>query len=89
MGKYETDKSYVAKVRNIIIEKISTGCCDIDRVAAELNVSKRTLQRRLVNEDTRYNQQLNHIREMLVKNYLESEMSLEEIAKLINYRNVK
>lgn len=52
-------------------------------------MSKRTLQRRLNDEGTSYNEQLNHTRELLVRNYLKTEMTLDEIAFLVNYLDAK
>lgn len=52
-------------------------------------MSKRTLQRRLKEEDTTFNEQLNHVRELMVRNYLKMNMNLDEIAFLVNYSDAK
>jgi len=85
----ETDNSFAASVRKVLFETIPGGSSDVQKVARELGVSVRTLQRKLKDEDTSFAQQLNHTRELLVRNYLKTNMSLDEIAFLVNYSDAK
>ncbi len=83
----ETDDTYSARVRSALIELLPGGECTIDDVARKLGYSKRTIQRKLQEENTNFQKQLNHTRELLAKNYLSStEMSAEDIAFLLGYR---
>lgn len=86
IAELEADDSYAAKVRNVLIESIPGGTYTIEDVAAELNVSPRTLQRRLAVEKTTFVKQLNHTRELIARNYLKnSTISTDEIAFLVGY----
>ena len=85
----ETDDSFAASVRKVLFEIIPGGASDLEKVATELNVSVRTLQRKLKEEKTTFAEQLNHTRELLVRHYLKSDMCLDEIAFLVNYSDAK
>ena len=75
-----------AKVRSILFEIIPSGDFTIERVAKNLNLSVRTLQRKLSEEKTTFLKQLNHIRELLSRSYLKDKyMSNDDIAFLIGY----
>ncbi|OOB79429.1 MAG: hypothetical protein BEN18_04020 [Epulopiscium sp. Nuni2H_MBin001] len=89
LRELDTDKSFSSLVRKILIESLPKGICDADKIATELGVSKRTLQRRLSNENTTFNKQLNHTRELMVRNYLNLGMSVEDITFLVNYAEPK
>ena len=85
----EVDHSFAAQVRKLLLEVIPSGISDADYVSKELGVSRRTLQRKLKDEDTTFLEQLNHTRELMVRNYLHMDMSLDEIAFLVNYSDAK
>lgn len=85
----QMDESYSAKVRKVLFEIIPSGISDTEYISKELGVSRRTLQRKLKEEGTTYIEQLNHTREMLVRNYLKMDMTLDEIAFLVNYSDAK
>lgn len=84
----EVDHSFSATVRRMLFDLIPGGASNMEKVSSELGMSKRTLQRRLNDEGTTFNEQLNHTRELLVRNYLKTDMSLDEIAFLVNYLDV-
>ena len=60
--------------------------CGADDSARRLGVSRRTLQRRLSDEGTTFQKQLNHARELLAKHYLSAAaLDTGEIAYLLGY----
>lgn len=69
-----------------LIEALPIGAVAIDDVAGRLGVSKRTLQRKLSEDGTSYQKQLNHVRELLAKRYLTTtSMRSNEIAFMLGY----
>ena len=81
--------TFSSNVQKVLCEIIPSGISDVESVSKELGVSKRTLQRKLKDEDTNFAEQLNVTREMLVRNYLRTDMTLDEIAFLVNYSDAK
>lgn len=89
LEELEIDSTFSAKVRSVLMELMPMGKCSTDNVADKLCISSRTLQRKLKNEDTNYQQQLNHTRELLAKHYLStSEMSISEITFLLGFEEL-
>lgn len=87
LAELDLDDSYGKRVRTCLVELLPRGIASADEVAKELGVSKRTLQRKLKNEGTNFQQQLNEMREMLAKNYLlNTSDSVDEIAYLLAYQ---
>ena len=83
----QTDDTYAARVRSALMELLPSGGCTIEDVAQKLGYSKRSLQRKLQEEKTSFQQQLNHTRELLAKTYLiNTEMNAEDIAFLLGYQ---
>jgi AraC-like DNA-binding protein len=59
---------------------------DIDYVAERMNMSTRTLRRRLKDEGSSYRELLDEIRFGLAKEYLgKTNLSMEEICRLLGY----
>lgn len=88
LSMLETDDSYAARVRSALIELLPSGACAIEDVAKKLGYSKRSLQRKLQEEQTNFQKQLNHTRELLAKYYVGStEMRAEDIAYLLGYQD--
>ena len=84
----DTDDSYAARVRSALMELLPSGECAIENVAAKLGYSKRSLQRKLQEENTSFQKQLNHVRELLAKHYVgDTGMRAEEIAYLLGYQD--
>jgi AraC-like DNA-binding protein len=74
------------RVRACLIEVLASGQCTMADVARRLAVSHRTLQRRLQEEGTSFQQELNRLREELARHYLvNSRYSSAEIAFLLGY----
>lgn len=80
------DETLAARVRSVLIEALPAGEVAADEKAHRLGVSKRTLQRKLGDEGTTYQKQLNHVRELLAKRYLTTtSMRTDEIAFMLGY----
>ena len=89
LSELEVDDSFGARVRSALIELLPTGCSSIEGVASKLGVSKRTLQRKLTEEKTTFQKQLNHTRELLAKNYIKNtNMTSDNIAFLLGYQDL-
>jgi AraC-like DNA-binding protein len=77
---------FLASLRQSIVRLLPQGDMSIDKVAGELNVSRRTLQRRLSDRDTQFLQVLKEIRADLSVRYLGDErLGIAEIAFLLGY----
>ena len=88
LSMMDTDDSYAARVRSALMELLPSGECAIEDVAAKLGYSKRSLQRKLQEENTNFQKQLNHTRELLAKYYVGStDMRTEDIAYLLGYQD--
>ncbi len=87
LSMMETDDSCAARVRSALMELLPSGECTIDDVAKKLGYSKRSLQRKLQEEDTNFQKQLNHTRGLLARTYLaNTDMTTEDIAFLLGYQ---
>lgn len=86
MADLDSQSSSRERVRACLIEVIASGHCTMADVADRLAVSQRTLQRRLQDEGTNFQNELNHLREELARHYLsKSGYSSAEIAFLLGY----
>lgn len=89
LSEMEIDDSFSAKVRSALVELLPAGKTSIEDVAMVLGMSKRSLQRKLNEEDTTFQKQLNHIRELLAKNYIQNtKLSSEDISYLLGYQDL-
>ena len=89
LDEMEVDDSVAARVRSALTELLPAGSGTIDDVAAKLGTCKRTLQRKLTEEYTTFQKQLNNTRELLAKNYIQNtDMSSEDIAFLLGYQEL-
>ena len=71
------------------MELLPAGECTIDDVAEKLGYSRRSIQRKLQEEGTSFQKQLNHTREMLAKTYLaHTDRTSQDIAFLLGYQEV-
>lgn len=86
LAELQTDESFAARVRSALVEMLPAGECGADDAARRLGVSRRTLQRKLSEEGTTFQKQLNHTRELLAKHYLKTTaMGTDQIAYLLGY----
>lgn len=89
LSELDVDDTYAARVRSALIELLPAGEGSIDDVSSKLGCSKRTLQRKLKEEDTTFQKQLNHTRELLARHYLKnSDMISDDIAYLLGYQDL-
>ncbi len=76
------------RVRACLMEIMASGQYGMNDVAARLAVSTRTLQRRLREEGTTFQKELDSLREELARNYLsKSDYSSGQIAFLLGYED--
>lgn len=86
LADLEVDDSFSARVRAALTELLPAGICGIEDVAGELGLSKRTLQRKLSEENTTFQKQLNSTREVLALHYIKNtDMTTNDIAFLLGY----
>lgn len=89
LSELEIDDTCSARVRSALTELLPAGECSVDDVARKLGYSKRTLQRKLNEENTNFQKQLNHTRELLAKHYIKNtDMCSEDIAYLLGYQDI-
>lgn len=89
LSDLELDESVSGKVRTVLSEILSGGNSSIDEVAKKLNISKRNLQRKLQEENTSFQKQLNSVRKSLAIHYIKNtNLSAEEIAFLLSYSEI-
>lgn len=89
LAELEADSSVRAQVQTLLVELFPIGLCTIDDVAVRMNLSRRTLQRKLQEENTSFQKELNQTRKLLAVNYVENTtISAQEIAFLLAYQEV-
>ena len=75
------------RVRTVLGEALPAGVATSDQVARRLNMSKRSLQRRLTEEGTSFKEVLTQVRSDLARRYLrDSDLSVPEISHLLGFR---
>ncbi len=88
MADLDDKSSFRERVRACLIEILASGQYSMADVAYRLAVSTRTLQRRLRDENTNFQQELDNLREELARHYLAtSEYSSAQIAFLLGYQD--
>ncbi len=81
-----SEASFRDRVRACLIEILASGDYSMNDVASRLGVSARTLQRRLNQEDTNFQTELDNLREELARHYLSnSDYTNNQIAFLLGY----
>lgn len=85
IAKLSNQSSFIDDVRQMILAR-PAYFPDIEYIAEKLQISPRTLRRRLKEENSSYQELLNEIRYNLAKEYLSAtQISLEEISELLDY----
>lgn len=89
LAELDVDDSVGARVRSALTELMPGGACGIEDVAAKLGLSRRTLQRKLSEEDTTFQKQLNNTREILSIHYIRNtDMTTNDIAFILGYQEL-
>jgi AraC-like DNA-binding protein len=84
----EQDDPFLRALRNTLLKLLPLGEMSIDSVADQLNVSRRTLQRRLANKGSQFKQVLQSLRSEQALRYLgDDRLSITDIAFLLGYSN--
>jgi AraC-like DNA-binding protein len=77
---------FIITLRKTLLRLLPSGDMGVDKVAAALNISRRTLQRRLAEQGTQFLQILQELRAELAQQYLGDErLSITDIAFLLGY----
>lgn len=77
------------RVRGLVTQSLGEGYGGMKSLAPKLGISSRTLQRKLQNEGTTYQELLDATRKRLCLGYMHApKRSLEEIAALLGYANM-
>lgn len=86
LSDLEVDESVSGRVRSALTELLPGGNFSISDAAGKLGIGTRTLQRKLAEEGTTFQKQLNSTREVLALHYLEhTTMTTGDIAYLLGY----
>lgn len=86
LADLEVDDSVSARVRSALTELLPAGVSGVESVAEKLGMSHRTLQRKLSEEGTTFQKQLNSTREVLALHYIKNtDMTTNDIAYLLGY----
>lgn len=83
----EQDKNVSSVVRRYMLQTIPGINLNLKSTARDLNMSERTLQRKLLGENTSYQTILDDVRKELVNKYLEENITLVEISFLLGFES--
>lgn len=80
------EQTFNTTVQASLFKHLTAGDATIDTIAAEMGLSARSLQRRLAEQHTTFNQQLRQVQQESAQQYLrDGNLSTSEIAYLIGY----
>src|SRR5262249_37517948 len=86
LGPTPKKQDLVHDVRELIVDKLAKGTAQFDEVARELNMSGKTLERRLAEGGATFSKLLDDNRCRLAKQYLaETAFRLDQISYLVGY----
>ena len=86
LGPAPKKQDIVHDVRELVIDRLAKGGVSFDDVAREVNMSSKTLERRLAARGTTFSVLLDDIRSLLAKRYLsDTDLRLDQIAYLTGY----
>ena len=86
LGPTPKKQDIVHDVRELAIDRLTKGTVYFDDVARQLNLSSKTLERRLADRGTSFSGMLDDVRSGLAKRYLsDSDLRLEQVAYLTGY----
>lgn len=88
LGELDATATTAQRVRAVLLELLPSNSATIEKTAERLNMSKRTLQRRLEDEGENFRALVNATRESLARHYLgNTTMSGGEIAFLLGFED--
>lgn len=88
LADLDRQASTVERVRSVLLEALPAGQLSMQMVCAKLGISSRTLQRRLQDEGSSFQQTLDALRNSLAHHYLQnSSMSGAEISFLLGFED--
>jgi AraC-like DNA-binding protein len=77
---------FSTRVRELCAEMLKDGTANAERIAQKLEMSERTLRRRLKEEGTTFDELVDELRRAMTQHYLEfPDMTLEYIALMVGY----
>jgi AraC-like DNA-binding protein len=86
LAKYPPRDSLIDRVRNVIANEFRGGEPSLERIADRLGLTARTLQRKLQELGTSYNDVLDQMRRQLAERYMrEPQMAICEVAYLLGF----
>jgi AraC-like DNA-binding protein len=86
LGPTPKKKDLVHDVRELVIQRLAKGPAHFDDIARDVNMSSKTLERRLAERGKSFRVLLDDIRRDLTKRYLgETDFRLEQVAYLVGY----
>ncbi|HVM72530.1 MAG TPA: AraC family transcriptional regulator [Anaerolineales bacterium] len=85
LGEMERKDTTAQAVTRILLARLDDEAISIDKVAREMSVSVRTLQKRLEAEGVAFSDLLQDVRERLAKKYLCEDYSVEQITYLLGF----
>ncbi|MGB1255717.1 MAG: AraC family transcriptional regulator ligand-binding domain-containing protein [Thiolinea sp.] len=88
LASLHAEAGFASQVRSVLLELLPAGLSSAGEVAKRLHISTRTLQRRLQQENTHFQQELEATRLGLAKHYLSrSQLPNAQIAFLLGYED--
>ncbi|GIO84897.1 AraC family transcriptional regulator [Paenibacillus faecis] len=88
LAEHTRSRSFTETVIRMMKRSLTGGRPDIRLIAKELNMSERTLQRRLAEENTNFKQLLVQARHEQARDYLaDPELEIKEVALLVGYED--
>ena len=86
INSLNNDQGFVYLVKTSMINLVKPEFPTIEQVAAHLNISARTLQRRLADENTTYKKLVDELRKEFALSYMKrKDLNISNIAYLLNY----
>ncbi|PAD37158.1 AraC family transcriptional regulator [Terribacillus saccharophilus] len=89
LDEQQRRNSITETVKSILKHNLSSGRPDINKVAGELSISERTLQRRLTGAGTNFKDLLAETRHEMARDYLvDPSLDIKEVAFLLGYEEL-
>lgn len=86
----DTNANFIENIKSMIAGRLSNGNFSIDDIASSLNVSKRTLHRKLSDENVTYQALLDDMRKKMAISYLtEGACSASNLPYLVGYSDTR